>query len=142
MLVTLQELGVADVPLKVTVLVPCVAPNVVPLIVMEVPTGPSGGERVLIFGVTVKFTPLLEIPFTATTTGPVAAADGTGATMLPALHEVGVAATPLNLSVLVPWVAPKLAPLTVIEVPTGPDVADKLLMDGGGTGSGREIRES
>ena len=142
MLLALQLVGVAVVPLKVTVLVPCVAPKVVPLIVTEVPTGPDVGERVFIFGVTVKVTPLLGTPLTATTTGPVVAAEGTGATMLPALHDVGVAATPLNVKVLVPWVAPKLEPLTVIEVPTGPEVAERLLTDGGVIGSGATICES
>ena len=106
-------------------------PNVVPTIVTEVPTGPDVGERLLIFGVTVKVTPLLGTPFTETTTGPVVAPEGTGATMLLALQDVGVAATPLSVKVLVPWVAPKLAPLTVIEVPTGPEVAERLLIDGG-----------
>jgi len=59
MLVALQLLGVAVVPLKVTVLVPCVAPNVVPLIVTESPIPPEVGERLFIFGATVKVTPLL-----------------------------------------------------------------------------------
>ena len=73
-----------------------------PLIVTEVATGPEAGERLSIFGLTVKAIPLLVVPFTVTTTGPVVAADGTGATILVALHDVGVADTPLNFSVLVP----------------------------------------
>ena len=102
MLVALQLVGVAVVPLKVTVLVPCVAPNVVPEMVTDVATAPEVGERLLIFGVTVKVTPLLGTPLTATTTGPVVALEGTGAIMLLVLQELGVAATPLNVNVLVP----------------------------------------
>ena len=113
-----------------------------PLIVTEVATGPDAGERLFIFGLTVKAMPLLEVLFTVTTTGPVVAADGTGATMLVALHEAGVAATPLNFSVLVPWVEPKFEPLTVIEVPTVPDVAERLLIEGELTGSGTTTYES
>ena len=62
MLVLLQVVGVAAVPLKVTVLLPCVAPKLVPVIVTGVPTVPEVGLRVLIVGaeaVTVKLTPLL-----------------------------------------------------------------------------------
>jgi hypothetical protein len=142
MLVALQLVGVAAFPLKVTVLVPCVAPNVVPLMVTDVLTAPRVGERLFIFGVTVKAILLLEVPWTDTTTGPVVAAAGTGATILPALHEVGVAVTPLKVSVLLPWVEPKFAPLTVIEVPTGPEVAERLLIDGGVIGSGTTTKES
>jgi hypothetical protein len=62
MLVLLQVVAVAAVPLKVTVLLPCVAPKFVPVIVTGVPTTPEVGLRVLIVGaeaVTVKLTPLL-----------------------------------------------------------------------------------
>jgi hypothetical protein len=42
MLVVLQALAVpADVPLKVTVLVPCVAPKLIPVMVMDAPTAPE-----------------------------------------------------------------------------------------------------
>ena len=62
MLVALQLVGVATVPLNVTVLVPCVAPKFVPAIVTEVPTAPEFGLRLVIFGfvaVAVKLKPLL-----------------------------------------------------------------------------------
>ena len=52
--------------------------------------------------------------------------------MLVALQLVGVAAVPLNLTVLVPCVAPKLAPLIVTDVPTTPDVGFRLAMLAGG----------
>ena len=42
MLAVLQALAIpADVPLKVTVLVPCVAPKFVPVMVIDVPTAPE-----------------------------------------------------------------------------------------------------
>ncbi len=123
MLVALQLVGVAAVPLKLTVLVPCVAPKFVPLIVTEVPAGPDVGDKLVMLGagtVTVKLTPLLAWPPTVTTTFPVVAPVGTGATMLVALQLVGVAAVPLKLTVLVPCVAPKFVPLIVTECPPDP----------------------
>ena len=102
MLLALQLVGVAVVPLKVTVLDPCVAPNVVPDIVTDVPTDPDVGETLLIFGVTVKVTPLLAWPPTVTTTGPAVAFAGTGTVMLVTLQLVGVAIVPLKVTVLVP----------------------------------------
>ena len=78
--------------------------------------------------VTVNGTPLLATPPTVTTTLPVVAPAGTCAVMLVALHPVGVAAVPLNLTVLVPCVAPKFAPVIATEVPTRPDVGLRLEM--------------
>ena len=43
MVVALQLVGVASVPLNATVLLPCVAPKFVPEIVTEVPTAPEFG---------------------------------------------------------------------------------------------------
>jgi hypothetical protein len=68
--------------------------------------------------VTVKLTPLLATPPTATTTFPVVAPAGTGATMVVALQLVGVVA--MRLNVTVPPV-PKSVPVMVTEVPTGPE---------------------
>ena len=133
MLVALQLVGVPAVPLNFTVLVPCVAPKFVPVIVIDVPTVPDVALRLVMLGaaaVTVKFTPLLAIPPTVTTTFPVVAALGTGTTMLVALQLVGVPAVPLNLTVLVPCVAPKFVPVIVIDVPTVPDVALRFVMLG------------
>lgn len=50
MLVELQLVGVAAVPLKLIVLFPCVDPKLEPLIATEVPVGPDVGERLLILG--------------------------------------------------------------------------------------------
>jgi len=111
MLVALQLVGVAVVPLNVTVLGPCDALKFVPAIVTEVPTAPEVGLKLVMLGaeavVTVNDTPLLTTPPTVTTTLPVVAPVGTGATMLVALQLVGVAVVPLNVTVLEPCVKPK-----------------------------------
>ena len=64
------------------------------------PTAPEVGLKLLMLGadvvLTVKLTPLLANPPTVTTTFPLVAPAGTGATMLVALQFVGVAAVPLN----------------------------------------------
>src|SRR5437764_1256632 len=125
--------GVAVVPLNVTVLVPCVAPKPVPAIVTAVVTGPLVGDRLVIVGgtMTVNDMPLLASPPTVTTTLPVVAPDGTGTTMLVADQLVGVAVVPLNVTVLVPCVAPKPVPAIVTAVATGPFVGDRLVTVGG-----------
>ncbi len=136
MLVALQLVGVAVVPLNLTVLVPCEAPKFAPAIVTDAPTNPDVGFKLVMLGVgtvTVKLLPLLATPPTVTTTFPVVAPVGTGATMLVALQLVGVAAVPLNLTVLVPCVAPKFAPAIVTDAPTNPDVGFKLVILGAGT---------
>src|SRR3989475_6543141 len=83
--------------------------------------------------VTVKLTPLLATLPTVTTTFPVVAPAGTGATMLVALQLVGAVVVPLNVTVLVPCVAPKFAPAIVTDAPTNPEVGFKLVMLGAGT---------
>src|SRR6266850_2215892 len=140
--VALQLAGVPDVPLKVTVLVPCVVPKFVPAIVTDVPTAPDVGFKLVMFGadeVTIKFTPLLmssaeppPLGALVTTTFPVAAPIGTGTTMLVALQLVGVPAVPLKVTVLVPCVVPKFVPAIVTGVPTAPDAGFRLVMLGGG----------
>jgi hypothetical protein len=79
---------------------------------------------------TVNAIPLLAAPPTVTTTFPVVAPVGTGATILVALQLVGVAGVPLNLIVLDPWLAPKFAPAMVTEVPAGPEDGFRLVMLG------------
>jgi hypothetical protein len=100
MLVAFQLVGVASVPLKLTVPPPCVAPKFVPVIVTEVPTTPEDAERLLIAGAgtTVKLTPLLATPDALTTIFPVVAPDGTGTEIVDALQLVGVAFVPLKLT--------------------------------------------
>jgi len=133
MLDALQLVGVATVPLNVTVLLPCVDPKLVPVTVTAVPTGPELGLRLEIVGaaaITVKPSPLLACPPTVTTTLPEVAPAGTGATMLDALQFVGVATVPLNVIVLVPCVDPKFAPVIVTDVSAGPELGLRLVMLG------------
>src|SRR6266480_3574502 len=129
----LQLVGVVGAPLNVTVLEPWLDPKFVPVIVTAAPTAPVVGDSPLMPGRTVKEMPLLEMPLTLTTTFPVVAPDGTGTATLVALQLVGVAAVPLNVTVLVPWDAPKFVPVMVTCVPTAPEVADKFVILGVGT---------
>jgi len=131
-LVALQLVTLAVVPFNFTVLPPCVDPKFDPVIVTAAPTAPIVGERLVMLGVpsTVKLTPLLAAPETVTTTVPVAAPPGTVAIMFVALQLVAVAAVPWNVTVLVPWIDPKFAPVIVTDAPTAPDVGDKLVMVG------------
>jgi hypothetical protein len=134
--VAFQLVGTAATPLNLTVLVPCVAPKFAPAIVTDVPITPDVGFKLVMLGagtVTVKLTPLLTTPPTVTTTLPVVAPAGTGAVMLVALQLVGTAVIPLNVTVLVPCVAPKFAPTIVTDVLTNPDVGFKLVILGAGT---------
>jgi hypothetical protein len=121
MLVALHVVGVASTPLNATVLVPLVAPKALPAIVTELPTAPALGLTEDTPGFTVKVKGLLATPPTVTTMSPADAPLGTGAVMLVALHAVGVAVTPSNVTVLVPWLAPKPVPVSVTLIPTGPD---------------------
>jgi hypothetical protein len=135
-IVAVQFEAAIGVPFKVTVLAPWVEPKFEPFTVNVAPTGPCVKLKLEILGpaeVTVKRTPLLEVPSTLTTTLPVVAPLGTGTTMLEAPQLVGAAARPLKVMVLEPWLAPKFAPETVTEVPNGPELGLKPLMLGGGT---------
>lgn len=134
MLVALQLVGVPARPLKVTLLEPWLAPKFAPLTVTDVPSGPDVGlmPEMLGAGTTVNVIPLLWTPPTVTTTGPVVALDGTDVMMLVALQFDTFAAVPLNVTVLVPCVAPKLVPVMVTETPTAPLVWLKLVMLGVG----------
>jgi hypothetical protein len=104
----------------------------VPLIVTAVATGPLDGERLVsvAVGETVKGSALLARPPTVTTTLPVVAPAGTGTTMLLADQFVGVAAVPLNVTVLLPFVEPKLLPLIVTAVATAPLDGERLVSVG------------
>lgn len=104
-----------------------------PEIVTDAPTAPEVGERLLIFGATVKLAPALATPETVTTTLPVVAAEGTGTRILVSLQPVGVAAVPLNLTLLVPCAAPKFVPVIVTGSPGEPEVGERLLMVGVGS---------
>ena len=103
MLVALHVVGVAVTPSNAIVLVPWVAPKLDPAMVTDVPTTPVAGVTFVMAGPgvpTVNVEPLLVCPATPTTTGPVVAPTGTVVTMLVGVQIVGVAAVPLNVSVL------------------------------------------
>jgi hypothetical protein len=53
--------------------------------------------------------------------------------MLVALQLDGVAVVPLNVTVLVPWLAPKFVPAMVTEVPMPPEVGLRLVIVGAAT---------
>jgi hypothetical protein len=128
-------IDVAAVPLKLTVLVPCVAPKFVPMIVTGEPAAPKAGLRLEIAGEpsTVNGVPLLCTPLTVTTTLPVAAPVGTSTVIDVGLQLVtDEAVIPPNITVLVPWAAPKFVPAIVTEPPTGPEAGLRLLIAGVG----------
>jgi hypothetical protein len=132
-LVALQAVtDVTAVPLNVTVLVPCVAPKLVPAMITEAPTAPVFGSKLVIAGggVTVKVTPVLASAPTVTTTLPVVAPAGTVTAMLAALQVLTTAAVPLNVTVLPPCAAPKFVPAMVTNAPIAPEFGAKLVMPG------------
>ncbi|SRR5260221_2054464 len=99
---------------------------------MAVPMAPELELNEVIFGgvATVKVMLLLATPPTVTVTGPVVAANGTGTTIFVALQLVGTAVNPLKAIVLLPWVAPKFAPVTVTEVLARPRAGERLMIPG------------
>lgn len=110
--VSLQFVGAAAVPLKVTVLAPWATPKADPVIVTELPTSPNVGEILVMAGggMTVKGIPVLACPPTVTITFPVVAPAGTTAMIWVALQVEDDARIPLNETVLDPCVAPKFVP--------------------------------
>jgi hypothetical protein len=86
--VAAQVVGVAVVPLNVTVLVPFVDPKFDPVIVTAVLTAPLAGDRLVMLGaaalVIVNAIALLALPPTVTTTFPVVAPAGAGTAMFAA----------------------------------------------------------
>jgi len=138
--VAAQLVTVAGVPLKLTVPVPCVEPKLVPVMVTAVPTAPDVGDNFVMLGAatTVNFTPLLATPLVLTTTLPVVAPVGTVATIEVALQLVIVAFVPLNVTVLVPWVALKPEPAMVTDAPTAPVDGDRVVM----VGVGRTVNDT
>jgi hypothetical protein len=122
-----QVVGVAAVPLKVTVLVPWLDPKLFPFMFTEVPPAPLVGDRLVMFGTTMKFSPLLEVPLTVTTKLPLVAPEGTVVTIDVGLQPVAVTAVPLKVTVLAPCVVPKFVPPIVTDAPTGPELGDKLV---------------
>jgi hypothetical protein len=134
MVEVLQPVGMATVPLNVTVLFPCKDPKLEPVMVTNAPVAPEVGDKPAIDGVvrTVNDVPALLTPSTVKTMLPEVAPTGTATTIDVLLQFVGVADVPLNEMVLLPWVAPKFVPVMVSTAPISPDGADRLLMLGAG----------
>jgi hypothetical protein len=122
-LVLFQIVTVAGVPLKVTVLFPCVDPKFEPAIVTDVPTTPALGDKLEIVGgtPTINVNALLSTPPTVTNNGPVLDPLGTVVAICVLLQLVVAASVPLNLTVLLPWVPPKFDPVIVTGVLMGPN---------------------
>lgn len=130
--VSVAEVTLAAVPLKVTVFWPAVGLNPEPVMVTIVPTGPMFGEKVLIAadGETVNAEPLVaEPPVVVTVNDPVVAPEGTVATICVAEAEVTVPAMPLKLTVFCATVELNPVPVIVTEVPIGPVEGAKLVID-------------
>ncbi len=132
MLVFTQLVAVAATPLNVTVLLPCAAPKLAPVIVTGVPTSPKVGDKAVIVGgtITVKKIPLLALPFTVTMTFPVVAPAGTCVTIWVLLNDVTLAGAPSNVTVVLPCAAPKFAPVIVTATPITPKFGDNVVMLG------------
>jgi hypothetical protein len=132
MLLSLQLNGVATVPLKVTLPLPCGMPNPEPLIVICEFTPPLAGETPLIAGggITVKLAEFDATPC-VTITGPVVVPDGTTTTICVLPQLAGVTFVPLKL--ILPATEPKFVPWTVMEAPTRAASGEILLMLGAGT---------
>jgi hypothetical protein len=114
--------------------VPCADPKPVPEMATCTPAAPDVGETLEMLGwtVTVKGAPLLAEPLTVTTTLPVVAPLGTVTRMLAAVQPLALPALiPLKVTVLLPWLAPKLLPPMVTILPTGPEAGDRPEMLGG-----------
>ena len=126
--VLFQETTVAFAPLNVTVLLPWL-PNPAPVIATVSPVFPELGFKLAMLSPdeTVNVIPLLPAPPTETTTLPDVAPVGTGAVIRPSLQLTGIAVVPLNFTVLVPWLVPKLAPAIVTVAPIPPEVGVRLV---------------
>jgi hypothetical protein len=96
-----------------------------------VPNVTAVGETLTEMGLTVNSEPSLDRPFTVTMTLPVVAPTGTVTRMPVPFQLAGVASVPLKVTVLAPRVGPKLVPEMVTEVPTEPDVGERLVIVGG-----------
>src|ERR1035438_3842666 len=77
---------------------------------------------------TVNNRALLCMPETDATTFPVVAPDGTVTIMPVAFQLVTLASVPSKVTVLVPWVAPKLVPPMLTRDPTDPDDGNKFVI--------------
>jgi len=102
--VFVQPVGVASVPLKLTVLPVVWVPKLFPVTVTAVPTPPVVTERLVMLGTELTLNASWPAtPPTVTTMFPLEAApEGTGTTIWLVDQLVGAAAGPLTLTVLWP----------------------------------------
>src|ERR1700730_14908895 len=135
MLLVVQLVTAAVVPLNLIVPLLRCESKLLPEIVTDAVTAPDVGDKLVMLGAgtTVKLTPLLFTPLAFTTTFPVAAPVGTVTVMLLEPQLVIEAVVPLNLTVPCPWVEPKLLPAITTEAPTAPVLGDRLDTLGAGT---------
>jgi hypothetical protein len=112
----LLTVNVAALPPNETVVTPV---KFVPVIVTPVPTAPRVGAKEVMAGVTVKRVVVIKgpPPDVVTVMGPVVAAAGTVAVIVPEGPSVNVAAAPLNETAVAP-----VKPVIVTTVPAGPKV--------------------
>ena len=132
MLVEVEAVTVAGVPLNVTVLLAGVELKLVPVIVIVVPTAPLPGLKLVMVGDgIIKLVALAPIiPFTVTEMGPVDAPKGTDVSIEVVLDVVTTALVPLKRTVFSPGMELKLVPVIVTGVPNTPVVGLKLVIDG------------
>ena len=70
--------------------------------------------------------PKLAMPFTVTTRFPLVTSAGTVTVMVLAFHkDAALAAVPLKVTELNPWLAPKPLPLIVNTDPTAPELLER-----------------
>jgi hypothetical protein len=134
-LVAVEAVTTANVPLNLTTLLAGIVLKFVPDMVTDALTAPLDGLKLVIDGVgrTVKLDPLLTvIPFKVNDIGPVVAPTGTVAVILVAVDVLTMAATPLNVTSLLAGVVLKLLPVIVTVAPTAALVGLKPEMDGVG----------
>jgi hypothetical protein len=134
-LVALQLVTVAVVPLNLTAPLPCVEPKFAPVMVTAAPTIPEVTDKLEMLGVgsTVNAIPFVLTPLAFTTTLPVVAPDGTVTATLVALQLVTSAAVPLKLTEPLPCVEPRFEPEIVTAAPTAPEVTERLEILGVGS---------
>ncbi len=129
-LIGVEVVTTASVPLNLTMLLAGVALKFVPEMVMVAPIAPLSGLKPEMVGdgSTVKL-PALEMVtlLVVTVIGPVPAPTGTVVVMLVALELVTIAGTPLNVTLGVPV---KFVPVMVTVAPTAPLVGLKAAMVG------------
>src|SRR5207302_1319641 len=131
---TAVRISVGEITLKLAALVLLnetlvTLKKLVPRIVTGVPTGPSVGEKLPMFGCTRKLLVLMMTPpGVVTVNGPVVALVGTTAEIVFDAVTVKFAAAMLNRALLAPV---KLAPVMTMLLPTIPFVGEKPVNRGG-----------